>query len=121
MVTRERVDKVAFLRAIGQIAGMIFNVNADKAFGPIYHEYAREVFQETYNAELLAKKAAALRAAHEKVKGAWLHDMQMLERLRLMGEWADREFGKDIIPKKVETTKGDANVRRKPDRRPPRR
>lgn len=80
------------------MAGTLLNVNVDKMFGPFIREYEREVFQETYNAELLKQKAVILRTAQERVRGRRLHDVKMLRRLDLMGEFYDRELGPDLKP-----------------------
>ena len=98
MVWRERAERVAHLRAIGQMVGTLFNMNTDKIFASVYREYAREVFQEDYNADSLEKRAKALRTAQQRVRGRRLYDVKMLQRLDLMGQWADREFGPDLKP-----------------------
>ena len=99
MVFRERQEKVAFLEAITRVVGRMYNLDSDKAFGYIVGEYAGEVFQETYDINLLRQKMAAIRRAQAKVRAARAMRTNTLTRLDRMGEFYDREYGPDLIPK----------------------
>ena len=85
----------------------LFNIDHERAFGRVYTTYEQEVFQETYNAELLKKRAAALRRAQERVKDKRLGDLKLLQRLDLMGQFYDKELGPDLkpLPKTKKTRK----------------
>lgn len=103
VVFRERHEKVAFLEAITEIIGRVYNTDANKAFGHIVGTYAGEVFQETYDAELLKEKMVAIRRAQERIRRLRLTQERHLMRLDRMGEYYDRTMGPDLIPK-PETT-----------------
>jgi hypothetical protein len=98
MVFRERQEKVAHVSALGRMVARVFNVDAEKAFGAIISDYASEVFQETYDADLLREKIAAIRSAQERVRNRRLHDLKMISRLDRMGEFYDKEYGPDLLP-----------------------
>ena len=99
MVFRERTERVAHMDAIAKMIARVFNTDADKAFGAIVNEYASEVFQETYDADLLRRKVAIRRAAHARVRAKKQRDLDLIKRLEKMGELADQTCGKEI-PKK---------------------
>lgn len=90
MVFRERTERVAHVDAIAKMIARLFNVEADKAFGGIVAEYASEVFQESYDVDLLRQKVAARRAAWDRVRAKRQRDEDMLKRLDRMGEYYDR-------------------------------
>lgn len=95
MVFRERQERVAHLDAIGKMVARVFgNVDADKAFGGIISEYASEVFQETYDADLLRRKVMARRAVQARVRSKRQRDLDLIKRLERMGEYADKNWGK---------------------------
>jgi hypothetical protein len=89
MVFRERVEKVAHMDAIAKMIARVFGTDADKAFGAIVSEYASEVFQESYDADLLRRKIAARRAAHARVRERRQRDEELIQRLERMGEYYD--------------------------------
>jgi DUF438 domain-containing protein len=100
MVFRERHEKVAHLEAFTQILGRLFNLDSDRAFGHIVRVYAGEVFQETYDADLLKQKMDAIRRAQKRIRSVRLERERQLTKLDRLGEYYDREFGPDLIPKK---------------------
>ncbi len=99
MVFRERKEKVAHLEAISKMISRIFGLDETKAFGHIITAYTSEVFQEAYDVDLLAHKAKLLREAQERIRARRKRDQSMITRLERMGEYYDREFGKDLKPK----------------------
>jgi hypothetical protein len=95
MVFRERQERIAHMDAIGQMIARVFNVDADKAFGGVLAEYASEVYQESYDADLLKQKIAALREAQSRVRAKRRRDEDMLKRLDRMSEYYDQKIAKD--------------------------
>jgi hypothetical protein len=93
MVGRERAEKVAQVDAIGKMIARVFGVDADKVFGPVVAEYAAEVYQESYDADLLRRKIAMRRAAHQRVLAKRRMDEQLIQRLDRMGDFYDQQFG----------------------------
>ncbi len=91
MVGRERAEKVAHMDAIAKMIARIFNVDADRTFGSIVAEYASEVYQESYDADLLRRKIAARRAAQARIVAARRRDEELIQRLDKMGEYYDRQ------------------------------
>lgn len=91
MVSRERAEKVAHLDAIGKMVARIFGVDADKAFAGIVSEYASEVYQESYDADLLRRKIAARRSVHARVLAKRRRDEELIQRLDRMGEYYDKQ------------------------------
>lgn len=94
-----------------KIIARLSNSDATKAFGSIIAEYEAEVFQETYDADVLARKIAVIREAQKRLRAKRLHDEKMIDRLDRMGEFYDREYGVDLRPKvpeakKAPTTRG---------------
>lgn len=89
----------------------MFNVDAAKAFGSIIAEYEAEVFQETYDAEILKKKIEVIREAQKRLRTKRLHDEKMIDRLDRMGEYYDREFGTDLKPKAGAVKKAPTTTR----------
>jgi len=99
MVFRERHEKVAFVEAITQIIGRMYNTDHEKAFGAIVGSYASEVFQETYDADMLKQKMEAIRAAQGRLRKLRITRERHISRLDRMGEYYDRTMGTDLIPK----------------------
>ena len=95
MVFRERQERVAHVDAIGKMIARVFNTDADKAFGAIISEYASEVFQETYDADLLRRKVALRREAQARVRNKRRRDEELIKRLDRMGDFYDRQKPKD--------------------------
>lgn len=91
MVGRERAEKVAHVDAIAKMIARVFNVDADRVFGPIVAEYASEVFQESYDADLLRRKIALRRAAQARVAAARRRDVELIQRLDRMGDYYDQQ------------------------------
>jgi hypothetical protein len=89
MVFRERQERVAHLDAVGKMIARLYNVDADKAFGAIVGEYAAEVFQETYDVDLLKRKIALRRQAQARVRARRQQDENLIRRLERMGEYGD--------------------------------
>jgi len=92
MVFRERQERVAHMDAVGKMIARVFNVDADRAFGAIIAEYAAEVFQETYDADLLRRKVALRRSAQARVRARRQRDLDLIKRLERMGQWADKNW-----------------------------
>lgn len=99
MVFRERQERVAHLDAIGKMVARVFSVDADKAFGGIIAEYASEVFQETYDADLLRKKVEMRREVQARIKAKKQRDLDLIKRLEKMGEYADKVWDQQIAKK----------------------
>ena len=93
MVFRERHEKVAQVQVMAKIVSQVFGLDSERVFGAIVSEYASEVFQETYDADLLRQKIGAIRAAQARVRRRREHDVEMLGRLERMGDFYDRELG----------------------------
>lgn len=98
MVFRERQEKVANMNAVAKMISQVFSLDSERVFGGIVSDYASEVFQETYDADLLRRKIAIIRAAQERIRGRREHDLNMITRLDRMGQFYDREFGLDLKP-----------------------
>jgi len=73
----------------------VFNANADKAFSGIIAEYASEVFQETYDADLIKKRVAARRRAQARIHAKRRQDEDLMKRLDRMGDFYDQEKPKE--------------------------
>jgi hypothetical protein len=102
---RERRERVAQVEVFAKIIARITNTDAGKAFGSIVAEYEAEVFQETYDAEVLKRKIEVIREAQKRLRTKRLHDEKMINRLDRMGEYYDREYGLDLRPKTPTTKK----------------
>lgn len=89
-VFRERREKVAHLEAITKIVAQVFGLDAPRVFGGTVRDYAREVFQETYDADLLRRKIESLRKAQDQIKAKKRDDNRMLDRLNKMGEFYEK-------------------------------
>ena len=100
MIFRERQDKVAHLDAITQIVAQIFNLDATRVFGHILRGYTQEIFQETYDADLLRKKLEDLRRAQMKVQSRRRENVKQISRLEKMGEYYDKVMGPMPFDKK---------------------
>lgn len=74
-------------------------MDAEKMFGGALAEYAAEVFQETYDADILQRKISIIREAQKRIRAKRLHDEKMIDRLDRMGEYYDKEYGLDLKPK----------------------
>ncbi len=101
VVFRERQEKVAQVQAIARIVAQVFGLDAERVFGGVISDYASEVFQETYDPDLLRRKLAAIRIAQARVRQRQQHDLSQLTRLEKMGDFYDREFGRDVRPGKA--------------------
>ena len=99
MVFRERTERVAHMDAIAKMISRVFNADVDKVFGGIVAEYASEVFQESYDADLLRRKIAARRVAWERVRSKRRHDEEMIRRLERMGQFYDQQEKAQQKPK----------------------
>ena len=97
MVFRERQERVAHLEAVAKMIARVYNVDNAKAFGAIIAEYAGEVFQETYDADLLKKKIALRRAAQARIRAKRQRDLDLLKRLDRMGEFYDKQEKRNPI------------------------
>ena len=98
MIFRERQEKVAFLDALTQIISRMYNLDVHKAFGHIVGNYAGEVFQETYDADLLKQKIEAIRRAQKRIQATRATQERHLTRLDRLGEYYDLKLGPDLIP-----------------------
>jgi len=119
MVFRERQERVAHLEAIGKMVAKVFNMDSDKLFGHVVSEYAQEVFQETYDADLLRRKVNALRAAQKRISRRKSEDLRQLDRLERMGMFYDQTLGPDLQPLPPKTKAPKVPVKpstRKPSR-----
>lgn len=87
MLSRERQERVAHVEAVAKIVAAVFNVDATKAFGGIVAEYAAEVFQETYDPEVLKRKVAQRRRAQAAIVQKRRYDESLIQRLDKMGEF----------------------------------
>ncbi len=103
MVLRERQERVAHLDAVGKMIARVFSVDADKAFAGIVAEYASEVFQETYDPDLLRRRVALRRVMSARVRAKREHEERMLERLDKMGDYADQVWERQKNEKKRRT------------------
>lgn len=110
VVFRERHEKVTFLESITEILGRLYNLDVSKVFGHIIGNYASEVFQETYDADLLKEKMAAIRHAQERLQKLRTTQERHLGRLDRMGEYYDRTMGTDLIPKIDPTQPGGVKI-----------
>lgn len=79
----------------------MLNADYEKAFGGIVAEYAAEVFQETYDADALKRKIEVIRTAQKRIRAKRMHDEKMIDRLEKMGEFYDKEYGPDLLPKEL--------------------
>ena len=96
---RERRERVAHVEVFAKIIARVTNTDVGRAFGGIIAEYEAEVFQETYDAEVLKKKIEVIREAQRRIRAKRIHDEKMINRLDRMGEFYDQEFGKGLKPK----------------------
>jgi len=106
MVFRERQERVAHMDAISKMIARMFNMDADKMFSGILADYAFEVFQESYDADQLRRRAEARRAAQQRIRARREHDqamMRKLEGLETAGKEFDKEVAKEVV--KPQTTK----------------
>lgn len=90
MVSRERQERVAQVEVIARMIATVFNADAGKMFGGMVADYASEVFQETYDPDVLKRKVAQRRRAQAEIAQKRRHDQAMLQRLDRMGEFYDQ-------------------------------
>lgn len=90
MVFRERHEKVSQMEALGKMIARVFNMSSDKLFIDIISDYASEVFQESYDPKILAKKVAIRKRAQARVREKRQQDEELLRRLDRMGEFYDK-------------------------------
>jgi hypothetical protein len=109
MVFRERQERVSNLEAIGKMVARVFSVDADKAFGGIIAEYASEVFQETYDADLLRRKVEMRREVQSRIRAKKQRDLDLIKRLEKMGK-AERLTKRRYVL--VDVTKQDLKAAR---------
>jgi len=95
MIFRERQERVAHVNAIAQMIARVFNVDAGKAFAGIVSEYASEVFQETYDPEILKAKVFRRKVAQAEIVAKRRRDEELIQRLNRMGEYYDRQNPKN--------------------------
>lgn len=88
---RERTEKVAQVNTFAYLIGQVFNLNVDKVFGPILQGFAAEVFQESYNPELLRDKIASIRDAQIKLKKKRQEQDQYVKRLESLGDLYEKD------------------------------
>lgn len=98
MVYRERMEKIAHVRAFASIAARLMGSEADRAFGDVIAEYASEVFQESYDPIVLMRKRDRLREAQSRVRQRRVADMRSIERLERMDKLGE-QF--DVTSKKT--------------------
>ncbi len=103
MVLRERQERVAHLDAIGKMVARVFSVDPEKAFAGIVAEYASEVFQETYDPNLLRRRVAIRRVLAARARAKLDHEERMIERLEKMGDYADKVWEQQKNEKKRRT------------------
>lgn len=94
MVFRERHERVAHLEAIAKIVSRVFNLDAEKIFGHVIADYASEVFQETYDVNVLKKKVALKKRLKANVAAKRKRDEELIKRLDRMGDFYDSEIAK---------------------------
>jgi hypothetical protein len=61
----------------------------DRAFGRLLSDYASEVFQESFDPELLKRKAENLRRTQADIRERKARDQRMLSKLDKLGEYAE--------------------------------
>lgn len=105
MIVRERQERVAHLTAIGQMVARVFNVDADKAFGGVIAEYASEVFQETYDPDMLVQRVAALREAQARIRAKRRSEQSIMDRLERMTDAPSPVVEHKPAPKKPSKNK----------------
>jgi hypothetical protein len=73
--------------------------DVERVLGDVVGEYASEVFQESYDPVMLARKAARLRAERARIRRKDEEDRAMLRRLERMeqlGRHYDAALGRDF-------------------------
>jgi len=101
MVSRERSERVAHVRAIASMIARVVGMDADKLLGDVVADYASEVHQESYDPEMLARKAARLREAQAAIRRRQREDallVKRLERMETLGQKFDsakKRFGRN--------------------------
>lgn len=88
-----------------KIIARMFGYDHDRLFGGIVNEFAQEVFQETYDADLLRRKVEALRREQERIRSRRRHDLRMIDRLERMGQYYDKTHNLDALRKKGQGNK----------------
>ncbi len=97
MIFRERQEKVAWVHALARMVSRVMSMDPNRVFGDIISDYASEVFQESYDADLLREKVARIRAAQDQIIARRKHDEGMLKRLERMGEYYDKSVAKPPV------------------------
>ena len=100
MIFRERQDKVAHLNAITRVVAQLYGLDSTRVFGHIVQSYSQEIFQETYDADLLRKKLEDLQRAQMRVRTKRREDVKQISRLEKMGEYYDKVMGPMPFDKK---------------------
>lgn len=100
-VFRERQEKVAFFEGLVQIIAQLNNVKPE-IFGKVVREYSETVFQETYDAEALRQKKAALAKARTRIRRKYAEDRRQIDRLEKLGQYYDKTMGPLPFEKKPE-------------------
>lgn len=91
MVFRERRVQVAGIEALAKMIGRVAGVDANKYFASIISEYATEVFQETYDVNILKRKVGRLRAVQTAIKQKKSKEESLINRLERMGQFYDEQ------------------------------
>jgi hypothetical protein len=86
MVFRERKEKTAMLDAVFDVVGRMFNIDTDKVFSYTRQKYEIEVFQETYDSNLLRAKVSAMRDIIDSMRRKRREEASMMDKLSKMGE-----------------------------------
>lgn len=96
VVFRERQERVASFSGMAKMLGRMFNMDAGRVFSDVIADYASEVFQEDYDADLMRQKIAGLRAAQRAIAAKRDKEKSLVTRLDKMGEYYDNLHGRDI-------------------------
>lgn len=99
MVFRERKEKIATLDAVLDVVGKMFNINTESVFGYTKQKFEIEVFQETYDSNLLRAKVAAMRNVIDSVRKKRREENALVDRLNRMGEAYETGDNKKKSPK----------------------
>jgi hypothetical protein len=100
MVYRERREKSAFLEAIIDIVGVMNNLNTEKLFGHIKAKYELELYQETYDVDVLRSMMYALRSAVDMLKNRKREQSHMINKLDRLGEIYEKDDNNTTKSKK---------------------
>lgn len=86
MVFRERKETVAKLDVLLDVVGKLFNINTETVFSYTKQKFEVEVFQETYDSNLLRAKVAAMRSVMESLRRKRREESSLVDKLNRMGE-----------------------------------